>query len=124
MSAYTTVHNVILLPSSTLKIICSDGLSLNEIQKIKKIFNFGGKIEVKDCGPEVEEHVLHKSIGDMLALWDKYAYELYGENSKETKDVYTAEVIDEEKYYKWKDTSLFKQWEQTPDGAKFLNDYL
>ena len=26
------------------------------------------------------------------------------------------------KFHRWKDSSLFKQWEQTPDGAKYLND--
>ena len=78
MSTNTTIQSVILVPSSTFEIICSDGLSYNDIQNIKKIYNFGGNIKITECGGKIDEQVLYKSWSDMGLLEYKYK-NLYGQ---------------------------------------------
>ena len=46
----TTVHTLLILPGSTMKFFCQDGLSPLEQMNIGKIFNFGGNLKPINCG--------------------------------------------------------------------------
>ena len=44
------IHQLIIEPGSTVKMLCKDGLSAATVYNIDKIYHFGGKFEFKDCG--------------------------------------------------------------------------
>ena len=47
----SSVSKVIILPGSKVRFFCKDGLSAIDVEDIKRIYHFGGKLEFVNCGP-------------------------------------------------------------------------
>ena len=64
----TSIHSVILMPSSTYQIFCKDGLSPLDLHHVEKLLNFGANIKAINCGAENEYAALHQAKADMYDL--------------------------------------------------------
>ena len=65
----TKIHSAIVLPQGTLNIFCKDGMSPLDVNNVEHIWNFGGRIQFKDCGIENEWMALKQGEADMLNKW-------------------------------------------------------
>lgn len=61
----TNVHSVLILPGSTFKLYCKDGLSPLDVNHIESVFNFGGTVKAVDCGMANQLVAFHQMWADM-----------------------------------------------------------
>ena len=103
----TNLHQLLILPGSNVNIFCKDGLSSLDVDNVKKIFNFGGNIQMKNCGPQNEWEAINQSMDDMgveyFAIRD-------GSNTTKIQDFKTAFNANEENAWKYSQPPNYQNW--------------
>ena len=61
-----TIHSAIILPTSTVRFFCKDGLSPIDVLNIEHIYRFGGDMQFVNCGADNELVALWQAKLDML----------------------------------------------------------
>ena len=117
----TLVHTAILMPDQKWNVVCIDGLATDVVSHFKEILNFGGKIKFQHCGAKNELKFLEKSEIDMTKKFNN-AFPSKSVSEKVKWDLYNASEIDRAQNMKFYSTNLYRRWENTSDGSRYLFD--
>ena len=59
------IHQLLIEPGSTVRLVCKDGLSAATVYNIDKIYRFGGDFKFVHCGPGAISAGLSQAVGSM-----------------------------------------------------------
>ena len=65
----TVLHSAIILPGSTIKFFCTDGMSQSDIFNVQHVLNFGGNMKFVNCAANNEYVGLNQAVADMQNEW-------------------------------------------------------
>ena len=74
----------------------------------------------ENCGAQNEWEVLHQAKVNIWQALDDAEWQ--HKDRKVINDLDHAYIIDSDKYYAYFLTQPYKEWENTPSGAKFLTE--
>ena len=110
----TNVHSVILMPGSTARLICQNGLSPIDVQHIKQIINFGGKLKFIHCT------VSNEFIAQAQAYMNM-ADKARSSRGRAKADFNLAKQTNLDNYSKFYLSNIFQAWFKQPGPDKEEN---
>ena len=111
----STVHSVIMLPGSKIKLFCMDGLNPLDVQHIENIYNFGGAIKAVNCGVQNEWLALEQANASMKSKYDS-------SHGREKSDFYLALKTNWDSMKRFHHTSIYKEFIRHKDWPEVQND--
>ncbi len=67
------IHELLIMPGSSVKMYCKNGLSSATVLAIDHIFNFGGDVKFVNCGAaNIYAEMLQVEGSMYKSFWDKY----------------------------------------------------
>ena len=93
------IHQVIIVPGSTVQLLCKDGLSAATVYNIDKIYHFGGKFKFVDCGAGAIDTGLRQAWSSMSGKYYDYVKKHGGVDNDTNCDAYKPEDFSDHKTF-------------------------
>ena len=94
------IHQLIIEPNATVRLVCKDGLSAATVYNIDKIYHFGGNLKFVDCGAGAIYAGLYQASGNMLDKYGDIILNLDGDkNLADNCDAYKPEDFPDHKTF-------------------------
>ena len=73
----THIHQLIIPPNQTVRLLCRDGMSAATVVNIDRIYNFGGEVKFVECGAGAIWAGLEQATDNVLVKYVDFINKFY-----------------------------------------------